>query len=452
MRRALIGVLLIGAALPAPAHAGWAGASPGAAFSGAGNMPTGGTPSASVTGQDVAVTWSPVDAGGSPASGYLLRRYDLGGVEQTIGGGCDGVQSSTSCVEQDVPPGSWVYRVRPLRFNWSGGEGPPSNTAAVSPPAVAIDTTAWDLRDASSGSESNQSDATAFADGRLRTTSAVQSAFSASRYLQFNYSPSLDVATTVSGSSFGFRFSASGSGRTSCFYFDVRRTSTGAVLATHGSPTTPVGCVTGTTLQTFTTAIPSVNSGSLANDLSVRVYLRDSGSSTVRIDAGTVGGGTPQPLAFTLYEEALVDSTNGTAATVRWPLSATDATVYTSAANWTTSFNTSRYLRLTFPPYVPTGATVTDASFTHAYRSNTSGTTCWYFGLYSGTSLIGTHGSASSPISCNSSTSAYVTDTVALPELDTVAEANGAAVRIYVRNSSSLRSRHDQATLSLDYE
>ena len=357
-----------------------------------------------------------------------------------------------------------------------GSRGDVASAAITVAVPTAITTTAWDLRAASSGSESNQSDAVSFADGRLRTTSSVLSSFNAGRYLQFDYSPSLDGTRSVSSAGFSFRFAANASGNTSCFYFDVRRTSTGSVLATHGSSSSPVGCVTGTTQQTFTTMTPAVASAAIANDLSVRVFLRDSASGAVRVDMGTLAGNTPQPLSFTLFESRLVDSTSGTATTAPWPLIAADSTVYTSAANWTTSFSTSRYLRLSFPAYVPAGSTVSSASFRHSYRSNTTGTTCWYFALYSGSTVIGTHGSSSSPIraamnapfvlgvprkrleaiaECESHgdprATAYVTDTVALPELTTAAQANGASVRIYVNNSSSLRSRDDVDTLSLSY-
>ena len=65
--------------------------------------------------------------------------------------------------------------------------------------------------------------------------------------------------------------------------------------------------------------------------------------------------------------------------------------------------------------------------------------------------MIGTHGNAGSPISCNSSSSTYVQETVAVPEIDTPARANQAVIKVYMRNSSSQRSQTDRAILDLNY-
>ena len=127
-----------------------------------------------------------------------------------------------------------------------------------------------------------------------------------------------------------------------------------------------------------------------------------------------------------------------------------NSTAYVSAAAWTTSFDAARYLGFSFPAYLPAGATVDGATFRHSYRSYTTGTTCYYIEVYEGATLIGAHGSAGAPISCNSGTS-YVTDTVALPEINTVARANSAKIRLYVRNSATGRSEHSLATLGVTY-
>ncbi len=124
---------------------------------------------------------------------------------------------------------------------------------------------------------------------------------------------------------------------------------------------------------------------------------------------------------------------------------------YVSSSNWATSYSSSRYLALTFPAYVPAGSLVTGATFSQRYRSDISGdTTCTFFEVYSGVTLLATHGSAGSPISCNSSSS-YVTDTVSLPEIDTVAEANSVTIKLYAWNSGGHRSVHQFATLGVVY-
>jgi hypothetical protein len=169
-------------------------------------------------------------------------------------------------------------------------------------------------------------------------------------------------------------------------------------------------------------------------------------------DLATVSGtaaGTP----FALYETTITDSTGLTTSTTPWGFAtAGDGAAYQSTANWSTAFSASRYLKLAFPAYVPSAAPVNGVVFKHSYRSATAGTTCLYFEVYSGPNLIGTHGSSGSPVSCNSSTSSYVTDTVSLPEVNTAAIANGVTIKMYLRNSSGLSaSQHDLAELRITY-
>ncbi len=322
----------------------------------------------------------------------------------------------------------------------------------VAVPAT-ISTSAWDVRDASSGTESNQSEAHGFAnDGRTATSGSLLAGFDTSRYLQFDYNAPLPPGLGVSGASFNFNFAAGGGGQTACFYFEVRRVSTGNVIGTHGSAASPVDCQTGTTLKTSTTPLPEVSSSQIADDLRVRVFVDNSLLGGITRDLATVSGtaaGTP----FALYETTITDTTGLTTNTTPWGLAASgDGAAYQSTNNWQTSFSGSRYLKLSFPAYVPSGVPVNSVSFSHAYRSATLGTTCFYFEVYSGTTLIGTHGSSGSPVSCNSSTSTYVTDTVSLPEVDTAAKADDLSIRLYLRNSTGLSaSQHDLAQLQITY-
>jgi VCBS repeat-containing protein len=123
---------------------------------------------------------------------------------------------------------------------------------------------------------------------------------------------------------------------------------------------------------------------------------------------------------------------------------------YVSASAWPTSFSASRYLDLTFPGYAPAGSIVEGGNFRHTYRSYAGGTTCYYFEVWVSGSLIATHGSSASPVSCNSGTT-YVTDTVALPEINTAARANAITVRLFVRNSAGGQSEHATASLGVTY-
>jgi hypothetical protein len=336
----------------------------------------------------------------------------------------------------------------------SAGDVASTGVTVSAPVTSTISTSAWDGRDASAGTGgANQSDTSAFAeDTRSATSGAFATAFAAGRYIQYAFNNPLPAEGTVSSAAFNFNFAGTVGGETTCFYFDVRRISTGAVLATHGSAAAPVACTTTTSFKATSTALPEVTTNAIADDLQVRVYATSSGSHPLNVDLATVSG-TSSGMPFSLYEKSFVDSSTGTAAeAVPWSLYASDSAFYASSSNWATTFASSRYLKLAFPAYVPSAATLGAVSFKHSYRSASSGgSVCYYFEVYSGATLIGTHGSAAAPVSCTSSSTVWQTDTVALPEVTTPAAANALSVNLYVDRSVAGKSRHDLAELSITY-
>jgi hypothetical protein len=314
-------------------------------------------------------------------------------------------------------------------------------------------TSGWDLRDASSGTESNKSAQPAFQDALTFATGLWSSAFSTTRYADFDANAPLPTGQAVTGATFNFRYAAAAAGETACYWLEVRRASTGAVIGTHGSSGSPVDCTTGTTLKSVSTPISELNTTDLADDARVRVYGRESASKAMTIDVGTITGSTPST-SFTLYADTYTDAATGTPTTFPWALSGSDGSVYTTTNNWTASFSSTRYLKVTFPSYVPAGATVTGATFTTSYRPTASGrNACYYLEVYSGATLIGTHGSSAAPISCES-TSTYQTDTVPLAEINTPARANGAIVKMYywISGSGTRTTQHDLAQVSVTYQ
>ena len=242
-----------------------------------------------------------------------------------------------------------------------------------------------------------------------------------------------------------------GSGN-ACFYFEVRRASTGAVLGTYGSSGSPVACSTGATQTVSTTDISAqVTNTTIANDLRIRVLGVETGAKAWKVESATVTGATTLG-NYTLYPNTLVDSADSTPASTVWgPATAGDGATF-QTQGWPTGFNTGRLLTLTLPAEIPAGATITSASFIHSYRPVTVGdNACWYFEVYNGATLIGTHGSTASPVSCNN-TGTFATDTVSVPEVDTVAEANNAVVKIYMKISTNKgKTLHDRATLTISY-
>jgi hypothetical protein len=106
-----------------------------------------------------------------------------------------------------------------------------------------------------------------------------------------------------------------------------------------------------------------------------------------------------------------------------------------------------------FTPSVATAAAavITSAQVQLAYKSATAGDqTCWYFEVYNGATLIGTHGSSGTPVSCNSTTN-YVTDVVSVPEVSTPAIANAVVLEVYMKNSGSRKASFDLVQLDVNY-
>jgi len=324
---------------------------------------------------------------------------------------------------------------------------------------------AQDFRDASSGAEANKSDQESYADAVvLQTGTAIASG--TNRYLEYTMNSGRPGGLSVSSPVFNFRLASSGGAQSgnACFWFDVR--SGGSVIGTHGSYASAAGCSTGTTQTSFSTAIPEVTSTDQVNGLVVRVYPWETGTKTktVDVDTATVSGSTPYA-AFTAYEIQSVDDTSGAPATTPWSLATVDATTYTAAINWPSAAPvTTKYLKPTFEPFVPTGSVVTGATLTNVWRASAAvtngGTLCYYLETFNGATSLGTHGSAGSPQACTNSGTTFTTDTVSLPEVNTVAKANALVIKLYYwisplcgggGNPGCVKSVTDRAQVTFSY-
>lgn len=116
-----------------PAGAQWAVDGAGSTAGAATTMPAGVAPTASANGNSVVVRWPAVTfTGGGSVSGYVVNRYNaVNGSHATVGTACSGIVTTTTCTEDSVPSGHWVYTDTPVQINWSGAESPPSNAATV---------------------------------------------------------------------------------------------------------------------------------------------------------------------------------------------------------------------------------------------------------------------------------------------------------------------------------
>jgi hypothetical protein len=310
----------------------------------------------------------------------------------------------------------------------------------------------WDIRDASGGgAQVNASDPLSFSDGVTATTGKWSSSFSSTRFDDFDFNAGRPGGIPVSSATFNFTFASSQPAHNACFYLEVRRASTNTLLGTHGSSGSPSACANAGAQVAATVDISAeVTNTDIANDLRIRVYADQNGNKAITIELATVSITTPY-VSATVFAERWDDEATGSPSVTLWAPYALDGTAYTSAANLATTFSTSRYLKFTPSEAVPTGSVISSAQLQFAYKSATAGDqTCWYFEVYNGATLIGTHGSSGSPVSCNSTTS-YVTDTVSLPELNTVSAANNVIIKAYLDNSGSRKASVDLVQLDLNY-
>lgn len=313
-------------------------------------------------------------------------------------------------------------------------------------------TSSWAVTDASAGGSGvDASNRVSFADGLTYQTGIWAASFGGTRYLDYDFAATQPAGLAVSSATLNFRFASSAAGGVACFYFEIRRISTGAVIATHGNTATPVGCVTGTAQATSPTPLPEVSTTDLANDLRARIYMRESGGRSNVVDMATVTGSTPYA-AFTLHETTQVDRSTGTATTTPWSLAAAgDNGFLAAAASWDASYNVNKYLQLTVNGHVPTGAVVQNVTLEHVYRGTKSTQTCYLVRVFDGTMLIATYGSTGTPVSCSSSNTSWTSDVVPLPAVDTPAEANNLVVRVHPWAGSNGSTQHDRFTVAVSY-
>ncbi|GHH78052.1 Ig-like domain repeat protein [Promicromonospora soli] len=142
----LIGTALVFSLLVGVAWAFWTtGSAPGGnGAAGAVTVSQGSTPSASATGRTITVDWAATTlSNGEPVNGYVLTRYDADTLTpQTIGSGCEGTVTTTTCVENGVPAGQWRYSVTPvIGTSWRGEESVRSSPVAVAAPALTLSST-----------------------------------------------------------------------------------------------------------------------------------------------------------------------------------------------------------------------------------------------------------------------------------------------------------------------
>jgi len=133
---ASIGLTLAVSLAPASdARAAWSAHASGSAAGAATVMPGGTAPSGGATGASVTISWTAADfPDGTAVAGYVISRYNAStGAPATVNAGCSGVVTTTTCTEQSVQPGTWVYTDTPVQLSWTGAQSPASAPVVVPP-------------------------------------------------------------------------------------------------------------------------------------------------------------------------------------------------------------------------------------------------------------------------------------------------------------------------------
>jgi hypothetical protein len=271
-----------------------------------------------------------------------------------------------------------------------------------------------DIGDASGGGAEERADDPLFeGDGTSRyTTGAWPLAFDAARHIDLTFVSPLPPGLTVTSPRFVITFGSVGSSR-SCVYVQIFRRSTMTSLG-QTDPNNP-SCADPATARELVVVANQLNTTDKINDVLLRVVVRNDAGDAIVIDRAQLDGSTPYS-SFVLHRSVLTD-TSGAGLVQPWSLIAADNVNFKPAAGWPTAFALARYVRFSFPSYVPAGSEVQTVMLHHAYRPQSSGVnTCYYVEVYSTANvLLGTHGSQATPYCNSAGTNAQ--DDISLPEL-----------------------------------
>jgi hypothetical protein len=310
----------------------------------------------------------------------------------------------------------------------------------------------WRLDDAADGSAATVTYAAAFADGVVDQTTNWTNAWSATRFMEWEYTGTRPPGLSTSGVSFVFTFrdQDANTGNQWCYYLEARKISDDSVIATYGSSGTPLACEAAGVMTTVTTPLPAITTTDQVNDLKIRVFGMHSGGGKPAIIDRAIVSATGYA-GYTLFASHDLDSADGTPATAYWGPAKVNTQAY-QTGNWATAYSGTRYLELKFTPEIPGSATLHSASFDLTYMSQTAGNnTCFYFEVYAGATLLATHGnSTGADVDCNATTT-YERISTPLPSVDTVGEANSLVVKLFAKNSGGRPMLVDGAHLKLNY-
>ena len=156
VRRALSSAVIVASLViggPGVAQASWNASASGKGYAKAVSVPQGSTPSGSVNGRDVVVSWAATRfPDNAPVAGYTIQRFDASsGISQTVLASCTGTIAALTCTEFGVAPGTWKYAVTPRQGLWTGAQSVKSVTITVGSPSLMLSTTTLSALPTTSG-------------------------------------------------------------------------------------------------------------------------------------------------------------------------------------------------------------------------------------------------------------------------------------------------------------
>jgi len=123
-------------------------------------------------------------------------------------------------------------------------------------------------------------------DHSLISNTGWGTSFSGSRYMDFTFPPYVPAGSTVTAATFHFSYRSLDAAGTECYYVEVYQGAT--FLGSHGSAGSPVSCNGGAGYVTDNISLPEVDTYGEANQLTVRVYMRDSAGAQSQINLATL--------------------------------------------------------------------------------------------------------------------------------------------------------------------
>ena len=206
----------------------------------------------------------------------------------------------------------------------------------------------------------------------LQTSGNWSNAYSGTRYVDFVVPSNVPSGATVTGASLKHAYKSATAGDTSCWYAQVL--SGGSVIGTYGSTGSSISCNATTSFVTDTVNLAAVDTGAEANDLTIRVFMTNSGNRRTHHDLLEVtttysmpatGCVAPGPTTVTATRDSWADQN---APTSTGGATGTEGRIKTQDG----SRNRRSFFYFPFPS-TPDGCSVTGATL-RLYGSSVQGT------------------------------------------------------------------------------